>query len=114
MTFKPLGYYCSITKPIVRELEAEYGSDLERMSLGLKLALRAVLSSLILLVELSDSSFTVRELSNQACNGVLSYLEIPDSTRLEDLLESVIHLRVDEMESLLHGLTVITQNRRGE
>ncbi len=74
MAFKPLGYYCNNTIPFIEGIEAEYGSYLQKMGYELKLAIRVVLSSLVLLQERSNQDLTVRQLAQQACGWVLPYI----------------------------------------
>ncbi len=114
MALKPLGYYCNNRVPFIEELEAKYGSYLQKMSYELKLATRTVFASLILLLERSNSELTVKQLSQQACSWVLPYLDADDNGNLAEIMNDAIHLDVGNMEGFLHGLTSIIQNSEGE
>ncbi len=114
MALKPLGYYCNNRVPFIEGIEAEYGSYLQKMSYELKLAMRMVFASLILLLERSNDELTVKQLSQQACAWALPYLDIEDNEHLTQMMNDAIHLDVGDMEGCLHGLTAIIQNSEGE
>ena len=90
MAFKPLGYYCNSTFPFIEELESEYGSYLQKMSYELKLAMRSVFASLIMLLERSDSNLTIRQLAQQACGWVVPYIDVEDYQTLTEIMDTAI------------------------
>ncbi len=113
MAFKPLGYYCNSTFPLIEELESEYGSHLQKMSYELKLATRSAFASLIMLLELSDRDLTVRQLAQEARAFISPYVSIEEYQVLADVMDRAIHLDVGDMEAFLHGLTSIIQEGEG-